>query len=159
MYSCRRPEWQQIYITAIFIKIAVTSNTNVFLPQSRPAADLYHNAVNYNCSNKQHKRIRAAFQTGSRSISKRSALQLQWQASETYSCCRPDQQQIYITSQCITFAVTSNTNVFLPPSRPAVFLYQSAVRFNCSYKQQKRIAAAVQTSSRSISQRTVLKLQ
>ena len=35
----------------------------------RPAADLYHIVVHYNCSNKQHKRIPAAVQTGSKSIS------------------------------------------------------------------------------------------
>jgi len=52
-----RPDRQQIYITAQRITIAVTSNTNVFLPPSRTAADLYHNAVHYNCNNKQYKPI------------------------------------------------------------------------------------------------------
>jgi hypothetical protein len=64
-----------------------------------------------------------------------------------YFCSRPDQQQIVITAQCITIAVTSNTNVFLPPSRPAADLYQSAVHYNYSKKQHKRFPAAVQRAA------------
>jgi len=48
-----------------------------FPQSSSPAAELYHTAVHYNCSNTQHKRIPAAVQPGSRSISQLSALQLQ----------------------------------------------------------------------------------
>jgi hypothetical protein len=83
----------------------------------------------------QHKSIRVAVQTGRRSISQRGSLQLQREAKETYSCRRADQQQIFITAQCITIAVTSNTNVLLPPSRPATVLYHNAVNYNCSNKQ------------------------
>jgi len=77
MYSCRRPNRQQIYITAQCIAIAVTSNTNVFLPPSRMAAHVYHSEVHYNSSNKQNKRIPPAVQNGNKSISKRSAFHLQ----------------------------------------------------------------------------------
>ena len=44
---------------------------------SSPSSRCIHTAVHYNCSNKQHKRIPAAVQNGSRSISQRSTLQLQ----------------------------------------------------------------------------------
>jgi len=40
-------------------------------------AVLYKSAVHYNCSNRQHKCIPNAVQTGSSSISRRSSLQLQ----------------------------------------------------------------------------------
>jgi len=115
--------------------------------------------VHYNCSNKQHKRIPAAVQNGCTSISRRSALQLQKQATQMYSCRRPEWQHIYITAQCITIAVTSNTNLLLPPSRMAADLYRSAVHYNCSNKQQKRIPAAVQNGCTSLSQRSALQLQ
>jgi len=150
------------------------------------AANLYHCAVHYNCSKKQqkripaavqsssrfasqrsalqlngqkHKRIPATVQFGSRYISQRCALQLLKQATQTYSCRRPDQQQIYITAQCIKIAVTSNRNVFLPPSRPEADLHHSTVYYNCSNKQLNLIRAAVQTGSSTISQRSALKLQ
>ena len=48
-----------------------------FPQPSSLAADLYHSPVNYISSNKQRKRIPAAVQTGSRTISQRKALQLQ----------------------------------------------------------------------------------
>jgi len=77
MYSCRRPDQQQNYITAQCFRVAVTSNTNVFLPPSSLAADLNHSAVHFNCSNKQHKSIPAAVQTSSRYTTLRIAFQLQ----------------------------------------------------------------------------------
>jgi len=92
-------------------------------------ADFYHSAVYYNFSNKQQKRIPSSVQTGSRSISQRSALQLE---------------------------VTSNTNVFLSQSRIAADLYHSAVHYNCSNNQKKRIPAAVQNGSTTISHRSEL---
>jgi hypothetical protein len=61
--------------------------------------------------------------------------------------------------QGITIAVTNNTKVFLPPSRPAADLYQSAVLYNCCDKNQKLIPAAVQNGSTSILQRSALQLQ
>ena len=158
-YSSRCPEWQQIYITAQCITIVVNSNTNIFTQHSRMAAILYHRAVHYNCTNKQHKNIRATVQTSSKSISQRSSLQLQLEATQTYSSCRPDRQQIYITSYCIIIEVTNNTKIFLPPSRSAEVLYHSAVHYNCSNKQHKLIPPAVKTGSRSISQRSALQLQ
>jgi len=107
-------------------------------------ADLYHSVVHYNCSKKQQKRIPSAVQTGSRSISQRSALKLQFQTSKIYSCGLPEQQHIYITAQCITIAVKNNTNVYLPPSIPTADLYHSAVHYNSSNKHQKHIPPNLQ---------------
>jgi len=45
--------WQQFYITAQCITIAVTSKAKLFLPPSTPAVVLNHSAVHYNSSNKQ----------------------------------------------------------------------------------------------------------
>jgi len=141
------------------ITIAVTSNRNVFLPPCRSTVYPYHNAVHYNCGNKQHKRIHAAVQTGCRSKSQRSALQLHYQATQTYSSRSTEWQQIYITAQCIAIAVTSNANVIRPQYRMAADQYHNAVHYNCSNEQHKRISADVQTSSTTISKRSSLQLR
>jgi len=48
-----------------------------FPQSSSPSSRCIHTAVQYNCSNKQDKRIPTAVQTGSRSISQCSAIKLQ----------------------------------------------------------------------------------
>jgi len=55
----------------------------------------------------------------------------------------------------ITIAVTSNTNVFLTPSKPVAVLNHSAVHYNCSNKEHKRISAAVQNGSTTIAAATI----